>query len=450
MRSFIKTFSSLKLAVVLLILIILASILGTLIPQQRSPAEYKARYGGLAPLFKGLQLDRVYRSGWFLTLLVLFALNTVICTSSRLPAKLRRARAPRIRSRKASILALRFHNRLRYRGERDQALSDLEKVLSRRRFRVRRESEGDTTFVYARKNAIGPFGSDIVHLGLLVILMGGIVSGLAGFRTDLTLVEGDRRPVPGADFELRLDKFETELYADGSVKDWKSTLTVLEGDREILTRIIEVNHPLSHRGYVFYQSGYGRDWSNARVDLEIFPEGEEEPVEIFRVRAGAAVEIEKPGWTVTVKGFVPDFVVDEQGRVATRSLEPRNPAALVDVRQDNQILRSGWVFANFPEFGGEHAGAADGLKVRLSGFKAEPYSVIQAARDPGAVFIWGGCILLMLGLAAAFYFPMREIRAALEKKDGATEIVLGGAAHRAREAFQTEFEEISGKLRRGT
>ena len=51
MRSIVKLFSSVKLAIVLIILITLASILGTLIPQGRSAAEYAARYGSLAGLF---------------------------------------------------------------------------------------------------------------------------------------------------------------------------------------------------------------------------------------------------------------------------------------------------------------------------------------------------------------------------------------------------------------
>ena len=54
MRPFMKFFSSVKLAIVLLILITLASILGTLIPQGRGAAEYAARYGSLSGLFMPL------------------------------------------------------------------------------------------------------------------------------------------------------------------------------------------------------------------------------------------------------------------------------------------------------------------------------------------------------------------------------------------------------------
>ncbi len=42
----------------------------------------------------------------------------------------------------------------------------------------------------------------------------------------------------------------------GDVKAWKSTVSVIEEGAVVLTRTIEVNHPLSYGGYRFYQSSY--------------------------------------------------------------------------------------------------------------------------------------------------------------------------------------------------
>ena len=56
MKALLDYFSSVKLAIVLLIIITLASILGTLVPQHRSAAEYTARYGQLAPLLVTLDI----------------------------------------------------------------------------------------------------------------------------------------------------------------------------------------------------------------------------------------------------------------------------------------------------------------------------------------------------------------------------------------------------------
>ncbi|MEW5901796.1 MAG: cytochrome c biogenesis protein ResB, partial [Acidobacteriota bacterium] len=48
MKALYDFLTSVKVAITLLIILICASILGTLIPQERSAAEYLARYGQLA------------------------------------------------------------------------------------------------------------------------------------------------------------------------------------------------------------------------------------------------------------------------------------------------------------------------------------------------------------------------------------------------------------------
>ncbi|MCJ7644892.1 MAG: cytochrome c biogenesis protein ResB, partial [Candidatus Aminicenantes bacterium] len=88
MKSVWRLFSSVKLAIVLFIILTLASILGTLIPQQRTPAEYQAHYGSLSRVIAGIDLDRLYQSAWFIGLLLLFGLNLVVCSLARLTPKL--------------------------------------------------------------------------------------------------------------------------------------------------------------------------------------------------------------------------------------------------------------------------------------------------------------------------------------------------------------------------
>ena len=54
----------------------------------------------------------------------------------------------------------------------------------------------------------------------------------------------------------------------GQVKDWKSTLQILEDGVVVKEKTIEVNSPLSYKGYTFYQSGYNpKDpkWTSLQV-----------------------------------------------------------------------------------------------------------------------------------------------------------------------------------------
>lgn len=292
------------------------------------------------------------------------------------------------------------------------------------------------------------FGSDVVHLGLLIILAGGIISGLAGFRDNLTLSEGQILPVLKADFKIRLDKFETEYYPNGSVRDWKSTLTVIENGKPHLSKIVEVNHPLSFKGFVFYQSSYGWNWTNSSLEIWVKKRNDESFLNKIELNLGEKVGLEGENIQISVLHFIPDFVINEKNEITTRSLQPNNPAAFIEGWQENEKIFSGWIFAKFPDFARIKPEKKIDFTFELKDFKAAQFSVIQVAKDPGANFIWVGCSFLMIGLALAFYWPPREIKIILKEMQGKTEVIAGGIASKNMEAFQSEFEKIMTSLRR--
>lgn len=448
MKSFIEFFSSVKLAIVLLIIITVSSTLGTFIPQMRSPEEYVARYGQLGNLLNGLQLTRLYKSWWFVFLLFLFALNIIVCTLKRLSPKLKKAFKPRIAIEEKEAAVLKIKEKLKNSLSLAVTKEGLKKELSSRHYRLRETEKENKTFLLARKRILGWFGADIVHLGLLTIIAGGIISGIGGFRRSLTFSEGSLLDVPRAEFKLRLEKFETEFYPNGAVKDWKSTLTVLEKDNPVLKKVVEVNHPLSYKGFVFYQSGYGWNWTNPSVEIWIKKKDDPSFLKKTELKLRQRVRLEGEDIDVAVLQFIPDFVIGEKGQITTRSLEPNNPAAFIEGWQAEEKIFSGWIFARFPDFDRIHSEKETDLAFELKNFKAGQYSVIQASRDPGVNFIWVGCTLTMVGLFFAFYWPTREIKAVLEEAQNKTGITLGGLATKSRDAFRSEFEKITTSLRR--
>jgi cytochrome c biogenesis protein len=461
MRSAWKFFSSVKLAIVLIILLTLASIVGTLIPQGRSAAEYAARYGSLSGLFTGLQLTHLYQSVWYLALLLLFAVNTIVCTLSRLGPKWRRAFRPAPETDAKSVTSMRASARFRVPLTIAAARDRVAEALKARRYRLDESAHDEKIVIRARKRRLGWFGSDIVHLGLLVIIAGGLTSGLGGRRAELALVDGQTADVPHAAFQLRLDKFDTEYYPQGGVKDWKSTVTVVEGGAPVLTRVIEVNEPLTYKGVSFYQQGYGWDWSRAQIVLELRKPGDTAAFKTVTLKVGERAAVDAPDVTqVLARRFVPDFVIGEGNQVQSRSDEPNNPAAQVEAWKGEERVFSGWIFAKFPDFGQGHgddpmtgaktAARADAPKIAvvLKDYSAAPYSVLEAAKDPGANLIWLGCLLISVGFFLAFYWPPREIRVVLEASQGRVDVTVGGQAAKSREAFRSEFDDIFESIRR--
>ncbi len=448
MRSIIKSLSSVKLAIVLLIIITLASVIGTLIPQQRTPEEYIAQYGWWANVFQQFQLTNLYKSWWFSALLFLFALNIIVCTLDRLSPKLKKAFRPRVEVETKTIEGLKIKEKFKKPMELGSCREILKTELSSRHFRVREAQKDNQAFLYARKRTLGWFGADIVHLGLLIIIAGGIISGIGGQRWNLTFSEGKTLDVPRADFKLKLDKFEIEYYPSGGIKDWKSSLTVLEKELPILNKTIEVNHPLSYKGFVFYQSSYGWDWRSTTVEILAKKREDSSFLRAMTVKIGERVRLEGEDIEVSVLEFIPDFVIGEKGQIATRSLEPNNPAVFIEGWQAEEKIFSGWIFAKFPDFARIHSEKETDLTFEFRDFRSGQLSIIQASKDPGVNFIWAGCTFLMIGLLFAFYWPTREIRVAIEAVGNTTEITMGGIAAKSKDAFRSEFEKITESIRR--
>ncbi|MFW6140735.1 MAG: cytochrome c biogenesis protein ResB [Acidobacteriota bacterium] len=448
MKSIIRFFSSVKLAIFLLIIITLATILGTLIPQEGSPKVYIEKYGDWGSILRDLGITRLYRSSWYLALLVLFSINIITCSLTRIKQKFTKAFKPQVITQEKNFSALSFKHTSISHQSLPQARKALRAILRSKGYRVREKSGQNQIYLLARKRFLGWFGSDAVHFGILIVMIGGFISGAFGFRDNLALLEEETKPVPRANFSLKLNQFETIYYKDGSVKDWKSTLSVIEKNQAVLTKTIEVNHPLSYRGCRFYQSGYGWDWRNPLVEILIEIKTGNPFSESIQIKVGEKTFIKDKNIEINALYFVPDFVITDENKVTTRSLEPNNPAIFVKAKENGEDVFSGWLFLKYPEFKSRNSQKDSDLSLRFKDFKAEPYSVIQIAKDPGVLFIWVGCCFVMIGLSLAFYYIPKEIKIMIKKENGLTKIYAGGTMKKAAHAFKEEFDKIIHSFRK--
>lgn len=433
-----KFLASVRLAIVLLILIIILAIIGTLVPQEQEPDFYRQHLPGLSGLILFLNLDHLYRSPIFLSLVFLFMLNLLFCTLQQLPARFRRLRIQEESIPEASSQGPepRHSSRLE-RWLRDD-LTQLKTAFKKRRYRVRLFSTEDEKIFLARKGLPGLFGPQLVHLGLIVIMAGGLISAIFSQRISIALVEGQTERIPGQNFSLRLDRFTTEYYPDGSVRDWKSLVSVLENGQVRLQKTIEVNHPLKYDRLSFFQMSYGRDWDSTTLELEIgWPQGQTQKI---LIKTGESMNLEN-GARLKAVSFIPDFQVDASGQAYSRSPEAVNPAALVELVENNRQVFLGWVFFGHPDLSRYQRQTRPDLKIILKSFSAPTFSVLEASSDPGANLVWVGSGLLLLGLLASFYLPYREVR--LKQRAG-THPVLMTYARKNREAFRQEVSNLLG------
>ena len=262
--------SDLRLAIMLLLMIALASAVGTAIPQGDPPASYVDAYAS-SPwlgLLHGeqvlqLQLDHVYSSSWVLALLAWLGLALILCSWRRQwPALMAARRWIDYRTqRQLSKLAI---AESRPCPDSSQCLTQLETVLRANGWQVQRKPQR----LAARRGAIGRVGPLLVHTGLVLLMLGAAWGALAGNRLERFLAPGRSLDLLDRDgtsqLTITLNRFAIDRDPAGRTEQFRSALQ-LQGANQTLDAEISVNHPLRHRGITIYQA----DWSLATISLQI-------------------------------------------------------------------------------------------------------------------------------------------------------------------------------------
>ena len=260
--------SDLRVAIVLLLLIALASAVGTAIPQGDPAASYLEAYAETPwlGLFHGeqvlqLQLDHVYSSGWFLGLIAWLGLALILCSWRRQWPALQAARrwVDYNNPRQLSKLAI---AESRACPAPEQALQRLTAVLGSQGWQL--QPGGNR--LAARKGVAGRVGPLLVHTGLVLLMLGAVWGALAGNRLERFLAPNrsldllDRNG--NTQLAITLEDFNIERDPAGRPEQFRSLLVLSDSDTP---EEISVNHPLRHRGITIYQA----DWSLAAITVQI-------------------------------------------------------------------------------------------------------------------------------------------------------------------------------------
>src|SRR5207245_8938762 len=133
-------------------------------------------------------------------------------------------------------------------AERSKVTEQLGLAFAERGYRVL-INKGDTeTTLYATKGIMGRVAAHVAHLSVTVIVAGGLLGNILGFRDFGVCLEGETYHVPQGNFDLHVDTFWIDYYDNGAVKSYNSTLTVIENGEKQVTKTITVNDPLVHKG----------------------------------------------------------------------------------------------------------------------------------------------------------------------------------------------------------
>ncbi len=437
-----KTFASVKLTIVLLLTLAATSIIGTLIPQNETPAAYVQAFGEFFyRLFALLGLFDMYHSWWFRALILLLVGNIVICSIDRLQAtwKILFARNPRFNIARYRQLK----NKVDYKddGDADQLKNRYQPVISRS-FRYHRIEDTDEGFaIYGESGRWTRFGVYVVHSSVVLLLIGGLIGSIFGFDGFVNIPEGESvRSIQLRDsnqkmplgFEIRCDDFNVDFYDSGTPKEFRSRLTILKQGRAVVQKDIIVNDPLRYEGISFYQSSYGNMTPN-EVILNFTSQA---TGKIYSQRAAidaAIVVPENLGTFVLIKYTrQANFRGQNIGEAFIGILTPPNGSPV----EVTLPLR-------FPRFDRMRKG---GVVIAIADFLPRYYTGLQVSRDPGVWVVYIGFILMIIGIYITFFMSHQQICVEVVNKGKKSQVMVAGTSNKNKMGMQKKVTRLSERL----
>jgi cytochrome c biogenesis protein len=479
-----KFFSSVKLAVVLLIILAIVSIIGTVVLQNEAPERYLQEYSRTTvDLFEMIGLFDMYHTWWFVLLLFLLTANLSVCTLERFPHAWRIITAPLKPIEDEALKALPLKKEITFHGGMDKAEARAAKTLAAHRYRVA-ESRGESALqLITQKGVYSRFGVYVTHVSILLIFIGALIGAFFGFKAFLNLPEGTAQKVvylrneplwdkilsslgiiesrvqwsPEAgmpflplDFAVQCDDFDVDYYMTaagmptGMPSEYHSTLSVFDlNGQKVLEKRIRVNDPLTYHGITFYQSSYGTMPDvRGKAILRIRKKNAVDQGETVVIDLGKSVFVPSIDRTIKVAGFAPYGLRNPEtgkvGRYRTDNDEYINPAVQLEVFRGSKLVYTTELLKHDPGV----PTLPEDYSITLVHYGGTRYTGLQVSKDPGVWVVYTGFILLCIGPLIAFFGSHKKLWVRIQDHKGRTVVTVAGSANKNRLGFEREFNRI--------
>lgn len=273
--------TSMRTALVLLLLLAIAAVPGSLVPQRSSDpngvTQYFASNPQLAPVLDWFGMFEVYSSVWFSAIYILLFISLIGCVIPRAQHhwEAMRSRPPATPMRLERLPAF---TRVYSSAGAAEVLDAAEHALRAARYRVERYDR-DAPSLSAERGYLRETGNLVFHISLVGVLIAVAFGGGFGYSGQRTVVVGqsfvntlasydafnpgrwftDSQLDP---FSIRLDDMqvtyeESNRDALGQPIDFLASVTVTQSDGSTSDHPIKVNDPLRTNGADIYLLGNG-------------------------------------------------------------------------------------------------------------------------------------------------------------------------------------------------
>lgn len=286
-RALWRQLTSMRVALLLLLLLAIAAIPGSLVPQRTSDPNGVARYFSeqpeLAPLLDDLQLFDVYSSAWFTSVYLLLFVSLVGCIVPRIAHHWRSLRSAPPRT-PARLERMDAYSTVRLEpgvgAEAGRLIERAREILRARRYRTAVFDQGARgVSVSAERGYVRETGNLLFHIAMLGLILSVGIGGGFSWHGQRVLVEGQTFSndivsyssfTPGqffspnrlAPYSMTLDSFEVDYEtgnpnALGQVNDYAAGVTVQRPGSAAEQAVVRVNEPLRYAGTDVYLLGNG-------------------------------------------------------------------------------------------------------------------------------------------------------------------------------------------------
>jgi cytochrome c biogenesis protein len=277
-----RQLTSMRTALVLLLLLAVAAIPGSLVPQRSADpngvVQFERDNPDLFPILDGLQVFDTYSSVWFSAIYLLLFLSLIGCVLPRTQHHWRALRAaPPVTP--ARLQRLVGHTERRAPGTAEGALDAAERLLRRQRYRTARYTDArGVTSISAERGYLRETGNLVFHFALVGVLATVGLAGGFGYNGQRVIIQDQTFTNqltsydsfnPGRFFDearldpfsIRLDDFEpvydlNPLTGAPVPLDFTAAVTVTENGVEREEQI-KVNEPIGIGGTTSYLLGNG-------------------------------------------------------------------------------------------------------------------------------------------------------------------------------------------------
>jgi len=436
-----RFFISMRTGLMLILALGLLSLAGTLLVQAPAgmasdPQAYaswltslKPKYGGWTTVLDKLGFFSMFTSIWFKSITVLLTTSVLACSVNRAPRLWKLAFHPRTRMTETFFTHAPLRAGVLVAAAPEEAMADVRKVLKSHHFRTVSDPDEGGLNLYADRFRYGPFGTVMAHLSFVVILLGFFLSATTGFKEPQFTAPVGQRVAVGHDTGLTVEakSFSDTYYANGSPKDYSSDLVLYKDGVQVDRQIVRVNHPLKSFGISFYQSSFGVAASMKVTDAT------------GKSLYGAAVPL---AWN------------SDDGTHSVGQFEMKGQGLTVYVigaasGQPDPNIKAGQMQLEIHQAGKKDATTQvvdQGKATTIAGVtytfeRTRPFTSLIVAQDRGAIFVWIGAVLLVLGLFLVFFFPHRRVWVRIRETSTGSEILCASTMKRDI-AFKPMFNQI--------